>query len=463
MDITNRKQLLSFLREQCDFTGKDELAEVKSFIEAEGHTLVDPDGNDLDIEKVWAKTGGRKIVAKVETEDQTEDRLSGKNVERKPASTINKAAAADAKIAGKIGDRTSVAKKMYDMRAKAGKTAYPDADMAEAAGAHLRLANMLVNKRDYSRMDEDMAICGKAGSAIQLTTGGAFVFPEFAQQVIYLSENFGAAMRLANIWPMSSDTLAVPRQTDEFAFSASGENDTLTDDTVDSDQIELVTRKQYAFARLPNELLDDAAINITDRYTMAFAKGYAKRVDQCYFLGDGSATYSNFTGITNAAWFAPVAQGTSNTWSAMVEADFNNLIGRVENVDINNCAFVCSRQFYCQVMLPLASATGRGTISEFLSVRGLGGAADAQWKGWPVYFSQVMPTATATSQKPVLFGDFKAATMIGDRKQLVITTSDQRYFDQDQFAIRGIARLAINCHGDGRGSTYGPINGIKTS
>jgi HK97 family phage major capsid protein len=465
---SNRKEFLAQLREVCDYKGPDELASVKKFITDEGHVIDDGNGNAVDVDAIWAKSGGKRLTAKIETEDQTEDRLSGKSAER-TAAPISKAARVDAGIAGKIGDKVSASKKAYDMRARNGDAAFSDADTAEACGAWLRAANAVVNGKTYSRLDEDLRICEKAGSGVNMTTGGALVPEDFRAQLIYLSENYGVVRRLFNVVPMTRDTATMPRQTGEFAFAFAGENGTLTDDTLDTDQVNLVAKKAYGLARLPSELMDDAAINVSDLYARGFAKGIAKLEDQCGLIGDGTSTYGGIVGVKNgipstALYYAGGASNSGkDTWAEIVEADVNAITGLVENADTSSCAFVCSRQFFFQVLKGLSTGSGRGTINEFLTVNGLGGKADAQWGGWPVYFSQVLPTATAVTTKSLYFGDFKAACMFGDRKELMVTTSDQRYFDSDQIAIRGIERFAINVHGDGRGSTYGPIVALATS
>jgi HK97 family phage major capsid protein len=261
---------------------------------------------------------------------------------------------------------------------------------------------------------------------------------------------------------MSRDTLQIPRQTSRFTFAFTGENSTLTDGTVSTDLVQLTAKKAYGLARIPNELMDDSAISVGDMYARGFAEGIAYLEDNCFVNGDGTSTYGGIVGLaTNATNTAAVGSAHSS-WTTLDEDDIVTTLGQVENVDYNNVSILCSRQFFWQVLKPLATASGRGSINEFLTVKGTGGTADAQFYGFPVYFSQVMPTATASASKVMYVGDFRAGAMFGDRKELVVTSSDQRYFDVDQTALRAIQRFDINVHGDGRGSTYGPIVGLIT-
>lgn len=474
--VTNRKELLAVLRAaDIGYKGADDLESVKKFLADEGHTLEDENGQPIDLDVIWAKTGGKKLkcnTSAVESDDQTAARLAGTTTKTVGAgSGTNKAARVDGKLAAssgspvyRFGDAVSAAKKSYDMRAKAGQAAFPDADMAEGCCAYLRAAWATVNNKTYSQLDNDLEIVHKAAaSGVNMTTGGALVPEDFRAQLIFLSENYGVARRIANVVPMTRDTATYARLGGEFSFSFSGENTAATGAVLPSDQVNLTAKKAIGLAQIPNELMDDAAISVADMYSRGFAKGIAKLEDQCYFLGDGTTTYGGIVGLASALPSAAFFDATGTAWTSHVEADINGCIALAENVESNNCAFVCSRQYYFTVLMPMSAASGRGTINEFLTVNGLGGKADAQWRGWPVYFSQVLPTATATSQKCLYFGDFRAGSMFGDRKELMIASSTDRYFDADQIAIRATQRFAISVHGDGRGSTYGPIVGIKTS
>jgi HK97 family phage major capsid protein len=97
-----------------------------------------------------------------------------------------------------------------------------------------------------------------------------------------------------------------------------------------------------------------------------------------------------------------------------------------------------------------------------ISSGNLGGGT---FMGYDVQFVQVMPTVAAASAThfPCYFGDFVGGSMIGDRQDLTIATSEHALFSTNSVAVRGVARFNVNIHGDGRGSTYGPIVGFKTA
>jgi HK97 family phage major capsid protein len=185
------------------------------------------------------------------------------------------------------------------------------------------------------------------------------------------------------------------------------------------------------------------------------AEAQALLEDQIYFLGDGSATYGGFNGLANALPSGAYISGVA--WGSITTANIQNAMGSVQNVKNGNLAFVCSRQFYFQVLARLDKAA-----SQFKELAGAnpsftaGSIAVGNFLGYPVYISQVLPTATGAN-KACYFGDFSGISKIGDRRQLSLDVSREYAFNADLITMRATARLAVNVHGDGRASTFGPV------
>jgi HK97 family phage major capsid protein len=84
--------------------------------------------------------------------------------------------------------------------------------------------------------------------------------------------------------------------------------------------------------------------------------------------------------------------------------------------------------------------------------------------GYEVVFTQKL-NSTLTAQAStniVAFGDLSMSSTLGDRRALSIATSDERYFDTDETAIRGTERVAINNHDLGDASNAGPTVVLAT-
>jgi HK97 family phage major capsid protein len=60
----------------------------------------------------------------------------------------------------------------------------------------------------------------------------------------------------------------------------------------------------------------------------------------------------------------------------------------------------------------------------------------------------------------ILFGDLAKAAAMGERRQVTIKRSDERYFDQDQIGLLGTERVDINNHDLGDNTTAGPMVGL---
>lgn len=465
----NRKQLLALARAN-GYTGAEDVAALKAWLTGpDGIDIKNADGVAVDIDAAWAKVPARKAVTLApDPEPDPEPETKGDDAPAR--STKRPSMGAVARIsAGKSGSvqaqNNRSAKSLYKRKIEAGKAVFDDADKAEMAGAWARLAiAKSARLDDYTQKANDLDIIGKDANESINTQGGATVPDDFHSEVLFLTEKFSAARRLANVVPMSRDTATFPRITTPLEMSATAEAGSMTADDVEWDNVTLTAKKWTCLIKSSTELLEDSAVNIADVIATQVARAQARTEDLVYFLGDGSSTYNNDVGLTSGMVSTTyVAQGSSNTWATETEADILNMIGRVEYVDWNRCAFACSRQWFWQVPMRLAYAKSGNTASMTLyGAEGGPSGEDATLYGFPVFFTQVMPTATATTGNMAYFGDFKGGSMLGDRRDLKISFSDQAYFANDQIAWRATSRFTVNIHTDGQAATYGPITALKT-
>jgi HK97 family phage major capsid protein len=403
---------------------------------AQGIDLQDDAGNSIDVDQVWNAKSVLRIAGDA-------DAIRG-------TASPHAAIADEAADAG-VPQRFSIgnpSRKAYQAKIRAGKAAFNDADQAEAFGAWARLSTL--GNTEYGQKKADLEITRKAQVIFNNQLGGALVPVEFIPNLVYLTEQYGMARKLANVVTMARDVTTVPRKTAIASMSPVAETGTLSPTDNSYGNVTLTAKKYGVLYQVSRELLADSAVNIADDLARSIAEAQAIAEDQAYFLGNGTATYANQIGLTSALPSSAYLTGVS--WGTMAVSDFTTAMGRVENVNPARLAFVCSRQFFAQVMLKVDK-----TANQFkeLTMGGLGG--DATFLGYPVFFSQVMPTATGSNVRSCYFGDFVGATMLGDRRQLEIQTSDQFYFSTDALAVRGTSRFNTVIHGDGRGSTYGPI------
>lgn len=473
MAIKNTAQLYAALADE-GFKGPNSREGVDAFLTSEDGKHITGLGKDI-LDKLFARKAVLSVVADEPAEDPVE-------IERQETATARAKAAAErgnpanatmnrvsAKNMRNIWNRKAYTEKIKNSAALPAhkRPIFADADQAEQAGAYMRLAIMQgCTWMEYPQKAADTDIVKASMSNLIPGTGGVLVPEIYTSELIYLTEEYGVARKIANVQPMSSDIVHRNRKTSIISMSHNTVATAPTATSNNYDLVRLAADKADVLITCPNELLEDSSINIADDVGRSVNEAQMIREDQDYFIGDGSATYGNFSGLQIALPSSAYIAGAGNAWSALTLANIHTLMGSVENVNWGRCAFVCSRQFFHQVLMRLTYGTALGNEGDGPPIAQLlppGGAYQGTCLGIPVYFSQVMQTVSGSAKFNLYFGDFQGATMLGDRRQLNVKTSEHAYFTSDTFAFYASARFAINIHGDGRGSTYGPVVCLKTT
>jgi len=455
-------KFLKQLRETYAYDGDDTLAAVKAFIAENNIEIKEGDSEDaLDIDALYAQKDAKPNKGKADADPdggdaaEQDDRAPGvKRVLRVNAALHDD----DHGVSPKV-HRLHMARKAYNARAARGETRFSCADEAELMGAYFRQLVATFTGKSYGQAANDRDIIGKNSTIANNLSAGVLVPEELLDGVMYATEQYGVARKLANVQRMSRDVVTRRRKTAIVAMSHLGETGRIAVDDNEYDMVTLTAKKVGVMLRASNELFEDAAVSVGDEFANSVAEAQAYREDLDYFLGNGTSAYGGHVGLIAALPSSAYIDASGDTWAEITNADFTKLIGSVENVSNGRLAFVCSRQFYFQVMLNLDIAANQ--YKSLLT--GNQGNADAVFLGYPVYFSQVLPRASAPATKSCYFGDFMGASMLGDRRDLRVESSRDFYFDSDETAIRATARYAVNIHGDGRGSTYGPVVCLVTA
>ena len=309
----NRKSLLNLLKLNGFTEANPTLENVKSFVAklaAEGVEINGADGNTINIDTVWA---AKSVLT-----------LAGTDADTALSESQRKSIIAEAKGStsphgeGEVEDRRTVPRfsignaqrKAYQSKIKAGTAVFDDVDYAEAAGAWIRQA--IAGHHNYGQKAGDVEICRKAQVEFNNQLGGALVPQEFAPQLIWLTEQYGVAKKIANVVPMSSDSKAYPRKTGIVAMTPIGEGATIAVSDNSYGNVTLNAKKYGVLFNASRELFEDSAINIADDLFRSIAEAESIAVDQAYFLGDGSSTYANQVGLASA--ITGSALGTATAW-----------------------------------------------------------------------------------------------------------------------------------------------------
>jgi len=303
------------------------------------------------------------------------------------------------------------------------------------------------------------------------TTGShIFVPEEFGTDLIKLREEYGVARKLCKMVPMNSDTRTDPKFVSGLTSYFTGENAAATASDMQHQVVRLTARKMTCLSTYSSELSEDSVIDFGNTLAQEMSYSNALKEDQCFIDGDGTSTYGHIRGLKTM--FATLTIGTapgfrdtttSNTWAATVIADLTTLISVVPVYAQAGMKFLCSSQYYYQVMVPLLNAAGGVTGSELQN-----GFRQPMFQGIPVMFSQVMGTATATSTIAVFLGNFSLGCSFGDRRKQTLEFSREatiggvNLFEYDMIAVKCSQRMDINVHSIGDNTTAGPIVALST-
>ncbi len=309
----------------------------------------------------------------------------------------------------------------------------------------------------------------KAMGGDVLTEGGALLPQEFIPNLIVLMESYGVFRRNTQEWPMGAESSSAPWQTSDVTVYCPGAGVTVTPSDPGFRAVGLQSQKWMTLTAIDSELTEDSAIAVGEVVGRSIARAFAKKEDQCGFIGDGTSTYFNQQGAAHLlrAVDGTVGnvkglrvQATPGAWTAIVIGDILALPGLLPGYadDGVDAKWYCHKNFYYTVMIALALAAGGTSANEVVST---GYLRNPIFLGRPVEFTQVMPGVTGAADNcPLLLGNMRLGSYLGDRRALTIDQSKEVYFTTDQLGIRGTERIAPTVYGVGSMTAPGPIVGL---
>jgi len=323
------------------------------------------------------------------------------------------------------------------------------------------------------RQEQSAQWCREHGVQIRAASegvnalGGFLVPDQFAASVIDLREQYGAFRQNAKIEPMTSDTKSVPRRTGGLTAYAVGENTEITESTKGWDKVQLSAKKFGVLSKYSSELSDDAAISIADDLAQEAGYAFAIKEDQCGINGDGTSTYHGTVGFrtkmidgNHAASYAtaPGAGNSCDTWDEVGDDDLNLVISALPGY-----ALARGPKWFCPIGAThaifgrLLRAAGGATLAE------LAAGVPQRYAGFPVVGCAAWTDTPSTDNSGkiiVAFGCLDLAATMGDRREIRMKVSSDRFIELDELVIVATERVDINVHDIGNASTAGPLVGL---
>lgn len=293
------------------------------------------------------------------------------------------------------------------------------------------------------------------------TLGGFLVPTEFSNDMIDLREKFGVFRRNVRVVPMSSETRSQPRRKSGLTAHVIGEGKAAAESTKGWDRISLTTKKIGVLTRYSSEIAEDALVSIGDDLASEIAYAFTQFEDRVGFIGDGGVDDARIVGVIpriNAVGGPGLVTASGNLWSEFTMDDFLAVVGVLpEFAETANVKWFCSKLFWATVMVKLQKAAGGNTESAVTS------GGKKEFLGYPVEVTQTLPKTNANSQIACLYGDLRLSTMLGDRRQTTIRTSEHVHFEEEEIAIAGSERFDIVTHDVGSSTAPGPMCALRSA
>ena len=336
----------------------------------------------------------------------------------------------------------------------------------DAVKAGLYIAAAFKNENAVRRLHNEYGV--KTLTSTNQASAGILIPDEMDNEIVRLREQYGVARSFTTVKSMTSETRTILKEVSGNTgyFIGNGTDITASDPVYRS--LTLAAKNLAVRTKYLANLSDDALISLADEITDWAARAIAIKEDQCFFIGDGSATYGGMvgiskiweyqTGVEGGTWTtdtdadnnAGIQLATGATWASVTDDDISSLMGKIADYPGADNVFHCSRQFYFEVLHKLAINAGGTTATEIVN-----GVPRNIFYGVPVVFNNVMSKTSTISTVPLIYGDAKLATFFGDRRGVTVET-DKNIGTQEHDVVV-TSRFDIICH------DYGNYNATAAS
>lgn len=299
-----------------------------------------------------------------------------------------------------------------------------------------RMLQALNGNETARRWCDERGLMQRAASSSDYATGGILIPEDVEAEIVKFRDERGLARQICKVVPMGVASRTFRKQVDGPTVEYIGEGTpaagiTTSDNVRYSEHV--LNTKWAAIGTEWYPLLDeDAAVSLADEFADWAGYAMAGAEDQAVFAGTGLSATGGIIGMPYAfrkavedaggtwttdahkAYHPGLKVATGSTWASITLADITGMGANLAHRAGITRGYVCSSAFYYGKLLALAQAAGG-----IQPVNITDGVPQMMFNGFPVYITDYMPTATAVSDIPLLFGDF-SSYYFGDRRGLTI-------------------------------------------
>ncbi len=346
----------------------------------------------------------------------------------------------------------------YDKRALAPWEGHKDAERQAFAAGKWVQGVLLGDEKAKRWVKENM---GERVMTEGVGTGGGFAVPdELENGIINLRDAYGAARRLATVYPMGSATLDLPKRASGNTAYFKGEETAATASDLGLGQVQLAVKDLYALTLISKSLAEDAVFSIAALVADEHGQAFAEKEDACFILGDGTSTYGGMVGLktlTEATAYAGRVTSTSgdDTFQEITSGDLSRMMASIRSYAKTGAVWLASPTADDLVFGRLAAAAGGNTIQT------LNGGTGMSYLGYRRETAEDCPSGAATdytSLTMLYFGNFKKGVALGDRRGISMQVLNERYAEYGQIGVISSERFDLNIHDLGTTAVTGSIS-----
>ena len=276
----------------------------------------------------------------------------------------------------------------------------------------------------------------------------------YMPQIVELVFAYGAARKYATVFPLASGLVKLPRLKageDDFGYlgaGTAGQSQALGEKKAQAELVTFTANKGGGLIRIPYEIEEDTFIPIGQFLARYIARQFAKMEDKTLFVGDGTSTFANQTGIatycaTNASYQLQLAASKTKPSDATLD-DFRNLRSLVSAAVLGNMAAngkVSAAYYLSPTFEPMLRSFNK--YPNFVVFEYVNGVP--MLDGWPVRWigvSQSYQTSAAANKPIAFFGDL-SYWYLAERGTPRIEVSREVFFATDEIAMRALERIDV--------------------
>jgi len=278
----------------------------------------------------------------------------------------------------------------------------------------------------------------------------------YVPQIIELVFAYGQARKFGTVFPLGAGTVKLPRLKageDAFAYlgvGTAGMSQAVGEKKVTAELVTFTANKMGGLIRIPTEIEEDTFIPLGQFLARYISRQLAQIEDKTMFIGDGTGTYANITGVgpycaANVAYLQQLAAGKTKPTDAQL-GDFRAMRALVNPAVLANMA-ASGQTMAAYYMHPTLEAllVTFNTIGSPLVYRPMQGAQPATLDGFPIRWigvSQAYKTTAAANAYLAFFGDL-SYWYLGERGAPRVEISREVFFATDELAMRALERIDV--------------------